>query len=46
VEENLADLDKPLKIAEKLPKTAPTMTPVPWPHLPSYISVNVEWSAE
>jgi len=45
VEENLADLEKLLAIVEKLPKTAP-MAPIPWPHLPSYISVNVEWSAE
>jgi hypothetical protein len=45
VEENLADLEKLLAIVEKLPKTA-QMTPVPWSHLPSYISVNMEWSAE
>jgi len=45
MEEDHAVLNRLLKAVEKLPKPA-QMTPIPWPHLPSYISMDTEWSAE
>jgi len=43
MEEKLNNLNMLLKAVEKLPKPA-QMTPIPWPHLPSYI--HTEWSVE